>query len=202
MRKAMKKLLFALLLVLTFSSISMAEETAKAPAAPAVAAAAPAVTPAAPVASPAATATVETPKADSATTEAAPAPEDAKKITEEDMKEILANADEVLSAYRSVKDANGSKAKMFAIFAALAIVFKLLLSLLKVVVKVEFWKGAKAKWILRCVTAALGLAVFLFASLGTGTPWYDAVVLGLSGPFAIVVHEFTSKPRISEAKKA
>jgi len=134
---------------------------------------------------------------------AALASTDPSKISDADVKEVLANADEVLAAYQAVKTADGAKAKFLTIFAGLAVLFKLLLSLMKVVVKADFWKGAKAKWIIRCGTAALGLAVFLCANLGAGVPWYDAILMGLSGPFAIVVHEFTSKPRASdEAKKA
>jgi hypothetical protein len=192
----MKKLIPLFLL---FSSLALAQTPTKPsdPAVPAAAITAPVVATPAPAPAPAVDAAPAAPATDAA---AAPAPGD--KISDADMKEILDNANEVLAAYRTVKTTNGSKAKLLAIFAGLAILFKLLLSLLKVVIKADFWKGDKAKWIIRCTTAVLGLAVFLCANLGAGVPWLDAVMLGLSGPFAIVVHEFTSKPRVDEAKKA
>ena len=116
--------------------------------------------------------------------------------------DVIVNAEEVLAAYQAVKAADGNKARLFAILAGLAVAFKFLLSLLKVFVKANFWKGAKAKWILRLSAAGLGLAVFLCANLATGMPWFDALLLGLSGPGAIVIHEFTSKPRVADEKKA
>ena len=66
--------------------------------------------------------------------------------------------------------------------------FKLLLSAVKL--SGPFWKGRKGKTILRLVTVTLGVAVWLTAQWGMGVGWFEAVVLGFSGPLAVALHEY------------
>ena len=100
-----------------------------------------------------------------------------------DAKEVL---DAVL-AYRAAKGTADKAALKLMFMAILAVVFKFLLSAVKLTG--AFWKSDKGKIALRVIVAGLGVGVFLCSKVAIGTNWFDAIVLGLSGPLAIFVHE-------------
>lgn len=69
----------------------------------------------------------------------------------------------------------------------LAAIFKMLLSGVKL--SSPFWKGKKGKVALRLSTVLLGAGVFLTSTVAGGATFAEALILALSGPGAIAVHE-------------
>jgi hypothetical protein len=84
----------------------------------------------------------------------------------------------------------------------LAAVFKLLLSLLKVLAKSLAWfKSQDGKRILKYSTIGLGSAAALVANLSFGLSWVDALTILLSGPLAVAIHEYTSDSKSDDKKE-
>jgi hypothetical protein len=75
----------------------------------------------------------------------------------------------------------------------LGAVFKLLLSLMKVLGKnIAWFKTKDGKRVVKYSTLGLGAAAALLANLAFGMHWLDAVQILLSGPLAVAIHEYTS----------
>lgn len=89
--------------------------------------------------------------------------------------------------YSPVTKTNVSKSLLWA--ALLAAIFKLLLSLLKATTGI--WQSAIGKDYTRLATLALGALVFGLTHYAGGHGFQDSLLLSLSGPGAIVIHEFT-----------
>jgi len=131
-------------------------------------------------------------------TEVVPAVNDSAKYVElvnGDVKvgDMVANGAEVYQAiqdYRAAK-AEGRQGLLALVMVALAAAFKLLLSLLKLVLAKNFWKSAKGKVVLRVTCIFLGVGVLVASKIGLGMGWGDAVLLAISGPGALAVHELT-----------
>jgi len=107
--------------------------------------------------------------------------------------DVVANGAEVYQAiqeYRAAK-AEGRQGLLALVMVALAAVFKLLLSLVKIVLAKDFWKSPKGKLALRVSCVFLGLGVMVAAKIGMGMGWGDSVLLAVSGPGALAVHELT-----------
>lgn len=107
------------------------------------------------------------------------------------VKDVVADGTEVydaVMAYRQAKQSGDTTGIALIIAAGLAALFKILLSVAKMLSKVFFSTG-KGKMVLRVITLVLGLAVFFTVKFAAGFGWVDAIIAALSGPGAIVVHE-------------
>ena len=117
--------------------------------------------------------------------------------------DLLAGASEVAKAvteYRAAKTTGDKAALRLGILAALAAIFKFLLSALKL--STPFWKSDKGKAILRLSTLALSCVVFVVAKLAVGESYMSALTLAMSGPLAVAFHEYTYLiPTIAKMKK-
>ena len=114
----------------------------------------------------------------------------ADPAADDDSAETLdAAADEVVEAVDKLvnntpTDFNGW---VFGVAALLAALFRLALQVLRRYGKLWF-RDAR---VLKIVCAALGLAIFIALCFVPGVDWYEAVIVGLSGPGAVLFNEFT-----------
>lgn len=99
--------------------------------------------------------------------------------------EVGAEVKEVLSTAKQIKKADKTE-KFLVISAFLAALFKLLLSLMKLV-NPYF----KKKDVPKVVASGLGVLVLLFSKLALGVSWVDAIILAASGPGAVFLHELS-----------
>lgn len=106
---------------------------------------------------------------------------------------------DVLGVVEAARDLKGKSGTELAIGIAmlLAIIFKLLLSLVKVLSKnTEWFKSSRGKAALKYSTLGLGalaaIGAGIAAGVGAGLGWVEVVIIGLSGPGAMVVHEVSS----------
>jgi len=99
--------------------------------------------------------------------------------------------------YEAVKDKKSlPKGTFWAVM--LGAVFKLLLSLVKVLGKnVAWFKTKDGKRVVKYSTIGLGAAAALTANLAFGMHWMDAVQILLSGPLAVAIHEYTKDSKDS-----
>lgn len=112
--------------------------------------------------------------------------------------EVIKNAEEAIKLTKEY--AAGQKAgkddtesgvkKALALFGIISIILKLLLSLLKTVAPF-FNTNPKASLILRLGTIVVGVLVFIFSDLALGMPWWEALIAGMSGPGAVLWHEYS-----------
>lgn len=102
--------------------------------------------------------------------------------------DVLYDATHVYDAIHAYKDSGEKSAKVGLLMLLLSLVFKLVISAVKLTAEDFFsrWKGRTA---IRVGTMFLGLAVLVLSRVGGGMGWIDATFLSLSGPGAIVVHE-------------
>jgi len=186
----MKPALFVSVFALVFAFHAFAQAPAV-PASPAPAVAAPAAPAApvvAPVADPAAPAAAEVP---AAAPEVAPVPDVVKvegdKVTVNDIVTDAKGVADAVKAYQDVKKEGDKQTARLALMALLAAIFKILLSCVKFTS--EFWKGKRGKTALRITTLSLGVIVALVSHFAAGESWTSAIMLGVSGPLAISIHE-------------
>jgi len=203
----MKAILFALAFLIP--TTVLAEDPA-----PSAALEAAAVAPAAPAAAPVA----DVPPAPNAASEAA-ASLRKKQVTREEI-EALINGDVDVSTAtddakglvqsvgtlkKNLKAAGDDRmAKLMALAAFLAGLFKLLLSGVKVLSKyLPVLATKKGKAYLKYSTVALGALVGLAANVAYGVSIPEAFMLAGSGPLSIAIHEYTKDSKDSdESKKA
>ena len=105
------------------------------------------------------------------------------------VKTVVSEVKDVIQKAKDLKkgeDAEGNKIpKLILICALLAAIFKVLLSILKVVSK--WFKSEKGKLVLKLSTLVLGFGTFLVTHLTMDMSWYEALWLSLSGPGALVI---------------
>lgn len=105
--------------------------------------------------------------------------------------DVIKDGTAVVDAAKGLKDP--SMPKGVAIAVLLGTLFKLLLSLLKVVAKnVAWFKSQDGKRVLKYSTLGLGALAALMANWAFGMSWMDSLVILLSGPIAVAIHEYTS----------
>jgi hypothetical protein len=181
----MRPALFVSVFALTLSVLAYAQE----PAAPAVTPAAPATTVvAAPAVAPTPAPAVAVPETPAAPVEApAVVKVEGDKVTVNDIVTDAKGVADAVKAYQAEKKEGDKHAARLALMALLAAVFKILLSCVKFTS--EFWKGKKGKAALRITTLSLGIVVALVSHFAAGESWTSAIMLGVSGPLAISVHE-------------
>ena len=110
---------------------------------------------------------------------------DGKLTYEEASGDVQAIFDKVAAAQKA-----DATARLAAWLAALAALFKLLLSAVKAVGGFTFWKERQSA-VIRMTTLFLGVGVYFVSSLVGGMPWYEALLLSLSGPGSMIVHEYS-----------
>jgi len=91
---------------------------------------------------------------------------------------------ELVQAIVLLRDVEERAARATAIAAAVAVVLKLLLSLLKLSAPLF-----RRRHVPRLIALGLGLAIYLASSLGLGLPIWEAVILAAGGPGSILGHE-------------
>lgn len=108
----------------------------------------------------------------------------------------VGNIVEKVKEYKGAEEAG----KLMGLMALLAAIFKLSMSGLKLTSKV-FFKSDKGKNILKIITLLLGVGTFLVSSMAIGKTWWESLILAMSGPMSMVVHELTKLvPAIRKAK--
>jgi hypothetical protein len=124
--------------------------------------------------------------------------EEAKALIEKDASgaDVAKGVGEVVDAARNIKGKSGNQLAL-AISVLLAAIFKMLLSLIKVVSKNTDWfKSSRGKSALKYSTLALGALAAIGAgiatAMGANLGWMDVLIIGLSGPGSMVVHELSS----------
>lgn len=110
--------------------------------------------------------------------------------------DVTSDVGALVEAAKSIKGKSGTELAI-AIALLLAVIFKLLLSLIKVASKNTDWfKSPRGKAALKYTTLGLGalaaIGAGIAASVGAGIGWVEVVIIGLSGPGAMVVHEISS----------
>jgi len=112
----------------------------------------------------------------------------ASDVTSDQVSEELQEAADALSNLKLADKAG----RLMALMALLATVFKLMVSGLKVAGTIGFFvRTEKQAVVIRMLTLALGGGVFFFTNVVAGMPWWEALFLAMSGPFSIVIHEFS-----------
>lgn len=99
-------------------------------------------------------------------------------------------ASEVGAVVDAAQDLKGGKAAVIMMF--LSVLFKLMLSAVKLIKKETNWFHAKkAKRIIKYSTLGLGGLAALMSNLAFGVGWMEAGIIFLSGPVAVAIHEYT-----------
>lgn len=112
--------------------------------------------------------------------------------------EVIKEIAALVEASKGLK--NKSLPGILAVTVFLGALFKLLLSLLKVLGKNFVWfKTQDGKRVIKYSTLALGAAAGLCANLGFGMNWIEALILMLSGPISVAIHEYTSDSKPAPA---
>lgn len=130
---------------------------------------------------------------------AEPAPAPVPTATEEfermlnsdpSLQETFGSGKDVYEAIMEMKKAkeDGGTINLIMVMALLAAAFKFLLSVVKFIRR-DYWKTDQGKTVLRLIALGLGLGVLVTSKIAMGMHWSEAIILALSGPGAIVVHE-------------
>jgi hypothetical protein len=124
--------------------------------------------------------------------------EEAKALLDADagVGDVVSGVSDTIEAAKDLKGKTGTDLAL-GISALLAVIFKMLLSLMKIVSKNTGWfEGARGKAALKYSTLALGglaaIGAGIAMALGAGLAWWDVVIIALSGPGAMIVHEVSS----------
>jgi len=134
---------------------------------------------------------------------AAPAAEEADyELMDPDAEADPADAAEaltgVIDGVAAVKAAKGDKTAMFlAISGLIAAILKLLLWAARTWFRKLFEKG----FVLRIICVVVGFAVYLLSDFAAGVEWYNALILALGGPGAILITELQKIGRDIAASK-
>jgi hypothetical protein len=120
---------------------------------------------------------------------------------DENVSDVVDGAGEAIDAAKNMKGKKGTELAL-AIALFLAALFKSLLSLIKVLKKsTNIFKTKKGKKILKLSTIGLGVLAAVGAgianTMGAGFGWMEILMIGLSGPGSLAVHELTSKSKDS-----
>jgi hypothetical protein len=117
--------------------------------------------------------------------------------------DVIADGAGVISAIKGLKNRGQADSPPVGLLVAvlLGAVFKLLLSLIKVLGKNLAWfKTQDGKRVVKYSTIGLGSAAALLANLAFGLNWVEALTILLSGPLAVAIHEYTSDSKPVEEK--
>tara|TARA_Y100000310_G_C20549480_1_gene747295 strand:+ start:79 stop:585 length:507 start_codon:yes stop_codon:yes gene_type:complete len=106
---------------------------------------------------------------------------------EVDTEEVIEDVGDLVAGIEAVKAAKGDKTAMFlAIMGLISAVLKLALD------AVRKWGGVlTGKKGVRIACLVAGAVIFVTSYLAAGAEWYNALLLALAGPGAILVNELT-----------
>jgi hypothetical protein len=118
------------------------------------------------------------------------------QITDEEVSKVLNELQSTIENQQNKLDqqtktnlTNETNTKKFiAAAGSIAVFLKLLLSILKDC-QPYFDTESGKKWI-KIITVVVGLLTYFVSNIACGAPWYQAVILSLGGPAAILVNEF------------
>ena len=119
-----------------------------------------------------------------------------------DVGDLIADGADTVSTIKNVVDKKDTMPVGTMILVILGVVFKLLLSLMKVLGRnIAWFKSKDGKRVVKYSTLGLGAAAALVANLAFGMNWIEAAQLLLAGPIAVAIHEYTkdSKDAAPEA---
>jgi hypothetical protein len=106
--------------------------------------------------------------------------------------DVMADGAEVVDAVKDMKDGSSGLPNSTLLALLLGVIFKLLLSGMKVAGKnIAWFKSKDGKRVIKYSTLGLGAAAALCANLAFGMHWMEAAQLLLSGPIAVAIHEYT-----------
>lgn len=131
---------------------------------------------------------------------------DAKEVAaateaEADMGDVVADGSEAVSEITKVVKNKDSMPTGTIILIILGVVFKLLLSTIKVLGRnIAWFKTKDGKRVVKYSTLGLGAAAGLVANLAFGMHWIEAVQIILSGPLAVAIHEYTKDSKDTPAE--
>lgn len=113
---------------------------------------------------------------------------------EVDTEDVVEDVTGLVSSIEAVKAAKGDKTAMFlAIMGLISAVLKLALD------GIRKWGGVlTGKKGVRIACLIVGLIIFATSYLAAGTEWYNALLLALAGPGAILVTEITKLAKTSK----
>lgn len=131
--------------------------------------------------------------------EAPAADDDSAEPAPDHLADIIEEVGGVPGEIEGIKSAKGDKTAMFmAISALIATVLKVLFSLLKLTGAAIF----KNKTFLKIAPLVLGLLIYLFTDFAAGVVWYEALIVGMGGPGAILFNEvWKLMPFLQDAKE-
>lgn len=114
---------------------------------------------------------------------------------DETVNDVASGVGDVVDAAQGLKGKKGTELAV-AISVLLAAIFKMLLSLVKVLSKTTNWFATKkGKLTLKYMTLGLGVLAAVGAgitsSLGAGFGWVEILIIGLSGPGSVAAHELS-----------
>lgn len=89
-------------------------------------------------------------------------------------------------------------AKLIAAAGVMAIMLKILLSMLKS--WKDYFTSDKGKAWLKIISLLVGCIAFIISNIGFGIPWWQALMLASGGPGAILVHELIKLFPVIEGK--
>ena len=120
-----------------------------------------------------------------------------------DVGDVIKDGAEVVAAAKEIADKDESMPVGTMILVLLGAIFKLLLSLIKVLGKnIGWFKTKDGKRVVKYSTIGLGAVAALLANLAFGMHWIEAAQLILSGPLAIAIHEYTKDSKDTPAEEA
>ena len=136
---------------------------------------------------------------DSAGEPATPAGVDTSDLMDPDAavetEDLVEGVEGIEANIKAIQDAESQTAKALAIMALIATVLKLLLDGLR-----RYGQVLLGKKEVRIACLVAGAVIFLLSYLATGTEWFNAVLLALGGPGAILVTELTKLAKTTEEK--
>ena len=116
---------------------------------------------------------------------------------EGDLEDVLTSVGEIVEGAEAIKDAKGDRTAMFlAISTLIAAILKIALDVLKM-----FGGMFKNKNALKITLLVIGFLIALFSQFALGVPWYNALLLGLAGPGAILVNEVSKVAGLANKPK-
>ena len=121
---------------------------------------------------------------------------------EPDVKDLLSGGSDVLEKGKLLGGLKGKdKTAVLTIIAGfLAALFKLLLSLIKLLGKnIAWFKTKDGKRVVKYSTLGLGALAGLAANLALGVSIPECVLIAMSGPLAVAIHEYTKDSKEAAA---
>lgn len=113
--------------------------------------------------------------------------------------DVISDGTDLVDTVTEVAERKDELSGGIIVLLVLGGLFKLLLSLIKVLGRNVVWfRTRDGKRVIKYSTLGLGAAAGLVANLAFGLHWAEALEIMLSGPLAVAIHEYTKDSRDSE----